>query len=73
MKFVKKLKPGQLFTFGSIVYQVRKHNRFSPCYICDLCQGNNLECIDTYSKGKGSLNEFCINNTGEDCYLKRVK
>lgn len=83
MKIVKKLKPGQLFTFGNVVYQVRRGNRrvrkgvsnntFAPCNVCELCQGYHLECIDIHSKNKGSLNEFCINNLQLDCYLKRVK
>jgi len=79
----KFFKPGQLFTFGNLVYQVRRGNRrvrkgsrnntFAPCNVCELCQGYHLECIDTYSKNKGSLNEFCINNLQLDCYIKRIK
>lgn len=67
-----KFKPGQLFTFGNLVYQVCRGN-IAPCNVCELCQGYHLECIDIHSKNKGSLNEFCINNLRLDCYLKRVK
>ena len=78
-----KFKPGQLFTFGNLVYQVRRGNRrvrkgsrtntFAPCNVCELCQGCHLECIYIHSKNKRSLNEFCKNNLDLDCYIKRVK